>query len=261
MAANGIAPVVAIAGALFWRRSEEPFSIATIFTVLALVAIVTAPLTKLLLFLPQFSTGNACITRIHTFLLLDEVTDVDHDSFETHDGSFEQPQKGPNEVVGISEKNSRSPTPFGVELVGAALTNHDKTSKILNDVNLKMLDDRVNMIIGPVGCGKSVFLKVIIGEVKLSVGFVTRQGKLAYCDQSPWLQNMSIRDNIVAQSEFNATWYKSILHSCALDEDILQLPEGENTMVGSGGCNLSGGQKQRVVKPHFFQNNLTRVGR
>lgn len=163
MAANGIAPVVAIAGALFWRRSDEPFSIAEIFTVLALVAIVTAPLTKLLLYLPLFSAGNACITRIQTFLSLDEVTDVDHNSFETYDGSLEQLRKSLEEAVGITEKSNRPSTQYGVELVHATLVSHDRKSRILDDVNLKMLDGRVSMIVGPVGCGKSVLLKVIIG--------------------------------------------------------------------------------------------------
>jgi ABC-type bacteriocin/lantibiotic exporter with double-glycine peptidase domain len=104
------------------------------------------------------------------------------------------------------------------------------------------------MFIGPVGCGKSSLLRCILGEIPLASGAATASSEtIAYCDQTPWLQNTTIRNNIVAQSEYSPSWYREVLHTCALDEDIVQLSAGDQTQVGTGGCNLSGGQRQRVV--------------
>ncbi|KAK3186314.1 hypothetical protein K4F52_004852 [Lecanicillium sp. MT-2017a] len=63
----------------------------------------------------------------------------------------------------------------------------------------------------------------------------------------PWLQNCSIRDNITGQSEYDADRYAHVLHCCALDEDLMQLPDGDKTLVGSRGSALSGGQRQRIA--------------
>lgn len=244
MGANGIAPVGVIAGALFWTRNSEPLTIADIFTTLALVTIVTAPLTQLLLYLPQCFAGIACIHRVQDFLNLDEVTDTSNNRFETFDGSIDQLRKSYDlELVTSGNK------PYAVELTNATLFSLDRTIRIFDNITLKIRNGRVTMIIGPVGCGKTVLLKVVLGEIKLDHGFViTCQGKIAYCGETPWLRDMSIRDNIIAQSNFNTPWYNSVVHACALDEDIRQLADGDRTIVGSGGCKLSGGQIQRVVR-------------
>lgn len=73
---------------------------------------------------------------------------------------------------------------------------------------------------------------------------------MAYCAQTPWLVNESILKNICGLTELsliNEAWYDSVIHACALDEDIKLLPEGDRTIIGSRGLTLSGGQKQRLV--------------
>ncbi len=112
------------------------------------------------------------------------------------------------------------------------------------------------MVVGPVGCGKSTFLKSLIGEVPLREGEIyCKYPDVAFCDQPTWIINASIQDNITAHSpHLDDEWYSSVIHACALDTDLEQMPRGHDTIVGSHGSMLSGGQKQRLVSEAFLKS-------
>lgn len=104
------------------------------------------------------------------------------------------------------------------------------------------------MLWGPISCGKSTLLKCIIGETKLDSGVVTVGTKsIAYCDQETWLQNRTVRENVIGILEYVEAWYREVITCCGLDIDIMAFANGDAFLAGTGGCNLSGGQKQRVV--------------
>jgi ATP-binding cassette subfamily C (CFTR/MRP) protein 1 len=71
-------------------------------------------------------------------------------------------------------------------------------------------------------------------------GKVSRQGSMAYVAQQAWIQNLSLRDNIVFGR------YKQVIEACSLKADLQFLMHGDATEIGENGINLSGGQKQRV---------------
>uniref|UniRef100_A0A0N5ACE9 ABC transmembrane type-1 domain-containing protein n=1 Tax=Syphacia muris TaxID=451379 RepID=A0A0N5ACE9_9BILA len=77
------------------------------------------------------------------------------------------------------------------------------------------------------------------GEVYLS-------GTLSYVPQQAWLQNMSLKENIIFGAPFMQETYEKIIEACALKADIAMLPAGDETEIGEKGINLSGGQKQRI---------------
>lgn len=133
-----------------------------------------------------------------------------------------------------------------VQFINVSVSLRDEA--ILKNVSLRIPRGKVTMITGSVGCGKSTFLRSIIGQVQLSGGSLLMASScVAYCSQKPWIRNLSIRDNILGEKPLIRTWLNLVLYVCALDIDLARLPNGELTIAGSDGCNLSGGQKQRVV--------------
>lgn len=77
-------------------------------------------------------------------------------------------------------------------------------------------------------------------------GKVNTFGNIAYLQQQAWIQNASLRDNILFGKPFDKERYKKIIEACALKTDLEILPGGDQTEIGEKGINLSGGQKQRV---------------
>lgn len=128
----------------------------------------------------------------------------------------------------------------------------------LQDINMTVPRAKITMVVGPVGCGKSTLLKAILGEVPVMGGTVQISSlRIALCDQTSWHMNGTVQQAIIGVSEFEQRWYSSVVRSCALDEDLRNLPQGDQTEVGSKGIALSGGQSQRIVRhPHV---TLTRT--
>lgn len=238
-----------MAGTLFWTRASEPVTAARLYTTLALVILVTNPLYFLIQSLGKWSNGFACILRIHSYLNLPEMDDT-----RTIVVPNEMANNG-NPVSGvISRFSSSNPqaapntlTAFAVQIVRISVCM-DLSGSILTDVSMDVPVGGVTMILGPVGSGKSTLLKAMLGEAKLRCGTITVASRsIAYCSQVPWIVNDTIQSNILGTRPYNAGLYNRTIHICALDVDLARLPDRDQTMAGSQGCNLSGGQKQRVV--------------
>ena len=69
---------------------------------------------------------------------------------------------------------------------------------------------------------------------------------MSYAPQVPWLQQTSIKDNIVCCEPWDAARYKAVIHACALELDLQNMPLGDATPIAEKGISLSGGQRQRV---------------
>lgn len=68
----------------------------------------------------------------------------------------------------------------------------------------------------------------------------------AYAAQLPWLENATIRNNILFGSSFEQDRYDDVVRVCALTADLAMLSAGDDTEIGEKGINLSGGQKARI---------------
>ena len=118
---------------------------------------------------------------------------------------------------------------------------------VLRDLSLSF-PVGVTVICGRVAAGKSALLQAILGELDCVEGEVIRPpGAIGYCAQSPWLQSMSIRDNILFSYPFEENRYRQVLEACALTPDLAAFKDGDLSNIGENGIGLSGGQKARVA--------------
>ncbi|KAH6853494.1 P-loop containing nucleoside triphosphate hydrolase protein [Chaetomium sp. MPI-CAGE-AT-0009] len=139
---------------------------------------------------------------------------------------------------------------------------------VLRNINVTFPQGELSVISGKTGTGKSLMLAAILGEVDLLGGtlYVPRAPPLserhddkanksnwiipkaiAYVAQIPWIENASIKDNILFGLPYDDERYNKTVEVCALKKDLEMLGDGENTEIGANGINLSGGQKWRVT--------------
>lgn len=123
---------------------------------------------------------------------------------------------------------------------------------IIKKVNIDIKPGSIIQVKGPVASGKSTLLKMILGEVRYCTGEVAvGDNIIGYCDQSPWLDHVSIRDNITGPAPFDPERYADTIRICALDLDLKNIPGGDSTLCFGNGTTLSGGQKARIVGHHL----------
>uniref|UniRef100_A0A3P9NFR5 Multidrug resistance-associated protein 1 n=1 Tax=Poecilia reticulata TaxID=8081 RepID=A0A3P9NFR5_POERE len=101
-------------------------------------------------------------------------------------------------------------------------------------------------VVGHVGSGKSSLLSALLGEMDKVEGSVVVKGSVAYVPQQAWIQNSTLKENIMFGQKRREDWYNHVVEVCALQPDLEILPAGDETEIGEKGVNLSGGQKQRV---------------
>ncbi|GAB1214384.1 hypothetical protein ATERTT37_003546 [Aspergillus terreus] len=152
---------------------------------------------------------------------------------------------------------------------GTALDREWETDDrfVLRDVTLSFPPKGLSVIAGKTGSGKSLLLASILGEADVLGGSVsvphapplderydhraTRENwildsAVAYVSQNPWMENATIRDNILFGLPYNWSRYRKVVFASGLEKDLKMLPDGELTDIGSNGINLSGGQRWRI---------------
>lgn len=75
-------------------------------------------------------------------------------------------------------------------------------------------------------------------------------GNCAYCAEEPWLQNDTVKANIVSgigSGFVNMKWYRRVLRACALDKDLAEMPLGDATVIGEKGVALTKSQQVRIA--------------
>ncbi|XP_053804481.1 ATP-binding cassette sub-family C member 2 [Vidua chalybeata] len=125
----------------------------------------------------------------------------------------------------------------------------------IRDVTLDVAPGSLVAVVGAVGSGKSSLVSAMLGEMENIKGHINIQGSLAYVPQQAWIQNATLKDNIIFGSELDEARYQQVLKACALLPDLELLPAGDQTEIGEKGINLSGGQKQRVSLARAVYSN------
>ncbi|KAF8854593.1 P-loop containing nucleoside triphosphate hydrolase protein [Acephala macrosclerotiorum] len=139
---------------------------------------------------------------------------------------------------------------------------------VLRDLTLQFPNNSLSVILGPTGAGKSLLLAAVLGEVDVLSGSITVPrappvserfndkataadwiipSAIAFVAQTPWIENASIKDNILFGLPHDETRYEKVLKACALTQDLELFDDGDLTEVGAQGISLSGGQKWRLT--------------
>ncbi|CAE7138909.1 unnamed protein product [Rhizoctonia solani] len=164
------------------------------------------------------------------------------------------------------EPTAPSPSAIGFRSATFAWAQQSDSTLIPLKRNFRLIIDRevlfhrgkVNMIIGPTGCGKTCLLMALLGEMHFTPSTpnswfgLPREGGVAYAAQEAWVLNETIQDNILFGSDYDEDRYNKVLAQCALDKDLVLFDAGDQTEVGEKGLTLRqvkyapGGQKARV---------------
>ncbi|HEX4948692.1 MAG TPA: peptidase domain-containing ABC transporter [Blastocatellia bacterium] len=148
-----------------------------------------------------------------------------------------------------------------IEVRNVSLRYAEAEPFVLRHINLRIEAGQSIAIVGPSGCGKTTLLKVIMGllpptegEVLIGGVNIARLSPAQYRNligtvmQDDQLFSGSIADNITFfDPQPNLERIEVCARMAAIDEDILAMPMGYQTLVGDMGTVLSGGQKQRVL--------------
>ncbi|KAJ3511583.1 hypothetical protein NLJ89_g4015 [Agrocybe chaxingu] len=141
---------------------------------------------------------------------------------------------------------------WSLEGEDGSCTPNSRPFRLRIDGKLTFEPNCINLIIGPTGSGKTSLLMALLGEMHYipldpdSWFNLPRTGGIAYAAQEAWVQNETIRENILFGSPYDEARYRKVIHQCALEKDLELFDAGDNTEVGEKGLTLSGGQKARV---------------
>lgn len=246
-------------------RSNDPLTVSKAFTSLTIFGLLSTPIALLLATLASIASAVASFGRIQDYLngkehgestLPDrDPTLVGQETGDRHD------QSKPSAKVGLQQMSPPLTAVSTTWFSASSNVNSQEVAAIQGTVTLAGASEptihieswvirrhTMNLILGPVGCGKTMLIKTLLRETSGFAGVVNGPCMdVAYCDQSPWLPNETISHIILGTSDFEVNWYKTVLEACALDEDIRLWPDGDAALVGSKGISLSGGQKQRLA--------------
>ncbi|KAJ0292060.1 hypothetical protein CBS470a_003113 [Colletotrichum nupharicola] len=223
---------------------NNPLTPAPIFSSLALFNQMRFPLSIFPVAVGQVIDALASVMRVQEFLLAEEASEdaiQDHgndNAIFVRDATFtwEQTrsrQSSDNSV--IDEKRIESPN-----------TSMSQDTFQIPELNLTVGRSELVAVIGNVGSGKSSLLAALAGEMRKTTGTVMFGATRAFCPQNAWIQNATVKENIIFGRGFDRSLYDRVTQACALLPDFKMLPNGDETEIGERGITVSGGQKQRI---------------
>ncbi|KAK6456838.1 oligomycin resistance ATP-dependent permease [Scheffersomyces xylosifermentans] len=165
-------------------------------------------------------------------------------AIQINDGSFHWETY--NDDDNQEEQGDASDDGEAIEM--SSLSDNDEEANSfsgLRGINLSVKKGEFIAITGVIGSGKSSLLNAIAGYMTCDEGSVNINGSMVLCG-APWVQNATIKQNIIFGSEEDREYYEQVVYACSLQQDLKNLPSGDFTEVGEKGVTLSGGQKARI---------------
>jgi ABC-type multidrug transport system fused ATPase/permease subunit len=168
-----------------------------------------------------------------------------YDQLDT-DGSIEMSSHGDNlgshtdtnTADGGDEESLMTYTKRVPSRSGGAADKGPKEVTILKEIDMDIRQGELLAIVGSTGSGKSTLLAGILGECKRKCGkvvFHEDHTTIAYVSQSSWIQNATVKDNILFGQPYDEDRYNAVLYACALNADLAQFADGDMTDIGEKG--------------------------
>lgn len=162
------------------------------------------------------------------------------------------PQEEENEADEVKVKK----TPVAALKVKHLSFTYPDGKKILDDISFSAKKGQIIGITGAVACGKSTLGKAFLCEYPYE-GHITvdgaelqnmeqsvRTGIVGYLGHDPELFNDSVENNVLLGDSKSSDTY---LNAACMKQEVAEMTDGKNTLIGSGGAYLSGGQAKRLA--------------
>lgn len=155
------------------------------------------------------------------------------------------------------------------DLIVDYATPEGKSRRILNGLTMEIRQGQTIGIAGRSGSGKSTWLRcvlrlihpasgeVLVGGVPINVLSREDIGKsIGYVSQVPFVFSGTVAENIsYGCGETTLEKIQEAARQAHIHEEILQMPQGYDTLLTERGGNLSGGQRQRIALARMFLKN------
>ncbi|KAI9434147.1 hypothetical protein H4582DRAFT_2112597 [Lactarius indigo] len=229
------------------KRALTP---SAVFSSMAVFDLIRGQLQSIFWMIPMFIRARVSLDRVNDFLhdteLLDEFADAEKGSERvmlTDASQFDQ------EVIGFQNASFT----WSNDHADGTLTPSRRRFTLRVQGELLFKRGCFNLIIGPTGSGKTSLLMALLGEMHFvptspdSWYHLPREGGVSYAAQESWVQNETIKDNILFGAPYDEERYNKVIYQCGLQRDLSLFDAGDKTEVGEKGLTLSGGQKARVT--------------
>jgi ABC-type multidrug transport system fused ATPase/permease subunit len=198
--------------------SGENLNVEDVFSALAFFGILRPVMAQLPMTVSGYIDANIATQRIESFLGRDELPALQSD-----------PTLGKGDIR-----------------INSGIAGWSKGIATLTLPELNIRSGELVVVLGPVGGGKTSFIHFLMGELENSELLVRSAGRHAFVSQLPWILNDTVRQNILFGHTENDYLYTNAIAACALEDDLAQLAQSDETEIGERGVNLSGGQKHRI---------------
>lgn len=228
---------------------QKPLTVVQIFRMLAFLNITRFPLNLLAQAMKNVNDGLVSIKRLNDFFVsavLDNIHTrqlADNPSIKIEHATFSWQDKAESAFLVVRRNNLENvSSPTSTTDLTEPLPIDSPTERLLPDYFMlreihfqSKASNELIAVIGTVGSGKSSLLSAMLSEMVLYEGSMEVAGTIAYCSQTPWIQNLSLKQNIffhipVNQSTSEMTQlYNQAIRAAALLPDIATLPMGDET--------------------------------
>jgi ATP-binding cassette subfamily B protein len=150
--------------------------------------------------------------------------------------------------------------PFARLDVEHVTTRHPSSGRGIEDVSLTVERGELVVVTGTVGAGKTTLVRAVLGLLPIEEGMVRWNGevltdpdvdlvppRVAYAAQVPRLWSASLDENLRLGWPADDHAVADALRLARLGDDVGEMAEGLDTLVGPRGMRLSGGQLQRAI--------------